>query len=76
MGKLDKSIERILARNTVSYADAEKILLKLGFDFRVRGSHFVFGKSGYPNNVTLKKRSQLLPYQINMLVEVLKDHGY
>lgn len=76
MGKIDKLIERILARNTVSYTDAEKILLKLGFDVRVKGSHHVFGKPGYYNNVTLKKRSQLLPYQINVLVEVLKDHGY
>lgn len=76
MGKTEKLIQKILNGKNVSYDEAETLLTKLGFDVRARGSHHVFGKSGYTKNITLKRRSQLLPYQINLLVEVLKDHGY
>jgi len=47
MSSFDKLIQKILAGSSVSYSDAEKILLNLGYDFRVCGSHHIFGKKGY-----------------------------
>ena len=38
------------------------------------GSHFIFWKEGYEKNISLKKRAQLLPYQIRMLEEVVKNY--
>jgi len=33
-------------------------------------------EKGYGKNVSIKKRAELLPYQIRELKEVLRDHGY
>lgn len=74
MSRLEKLIQKIFARQQVSYKDAEKILLELGYELKVSGSHHVFRKAGF-KHVTLKRRPQLLPYQITDLQEVLRDHG-
>lgn len=76
MGKLEKVTAKILNESDVSYQEAESVLLKLGFEMDVRGSHHVFRRKGYFRNVSIKRRPQLLPYQIKDLKEVLQDHGY
>jgi predicted RNA binding protein YcfA (HicA-like mRNA interferase family) len=37
----------------VTYDEAEKVLLLLGFKLRVKGSHHVFFKDGYLKNVSI-----------------------
>jgi predicted RNA binding protein YcfA (HicA-like mRNA interferase family) len=69
-----KLIQKIFAHQQISYKDAEKILFDLGYELKVSGSHHVFRKTGY-KHVTLKRRPQLLSYQITILQEVLNDHG-
>jgi len=69
-------VQKILKGRDVSYDEAEKLLLKLDFQLEIRGSHHLFRKQGYLRNVSIKRRSQLLPYQITDLREVLRDHGY
>ena len=76
MSKFDKLVKRILDGQSISYKEAETLLKKLGFDLRIRGSHHVFSKLDHERNVSLKIRNQLLSYQIRLLQEVLKDHGY
>lgn len=72
----EKLHQKIFSNSCVSYDDAEKILLSLGFKITIRGSHHVFRKAGFQQNISLKKRSQLRPYQIKLLQEVLIAHGY
>lgn len=76
MTKLEKLIRKLLNNQSISYEEAEIILKRLGFEVNSRGSHHVFRKKGYLKNVCLKKRPQLISYQLRMLQEVLKDHGY
>ena len=77
MSKHEKLVKKILAGGkTISYREAESLLMKLGFEVGVCGSHHVFRKKGYVKNVSIKRRTQLLPYQIRELKEVLEDHGY
>ena len=76
MSKFEKLVQSILNAEPISYNEAESLLKKLGFSLRIRGSHHVFAKKAYEKNVSLKKRNQLLPYQVRLLQEVLKDHGY
>ena len=64
MSKLEKLIQRIMEGRDVSYEEAENILLRLGFKLDIRGSHHIFRKNDYPRNIAIKRRSQLLPYQI------------
>lgn len=75
MSKLEKLVQKIFDGNNVTFSDAEKILLHLGYQLNIRGSHHVFRKPQC-QTITIKKRPQLLLYQINDLKEVLKDHGY
>ena len=76
MGKNDKLINKILENRTITYNEAERLLFKLGFELEICGSHHVFRKKGYFKNISIKKRKQLLPYQLRDLKEVLRDHGY
>lgn len=76
MSSLEKLIQKILGGKKISYKDAERILLSLGFKVKITGSHYVFRKIGTPYNISLKKRPELLAYQIKMLQEVLLNHGY
>jgi predicted RNA binding protein YcfA (HicA-like mRNA interferase family) len=72
----DKLIQKILAGNAnISFGDARSLLLWLGFAERVKGSHYGFRKEGMAN-IILKRRPQLLPYQVELIREVLKKHGY
>jgi predicted RNA binding protein YcfA (HicA-like mRNA interferase family) len=58
MSKIQKLIEKILeGKTTVSYTEAETLLLKLGFKIGIRGSHHVFRKNEYPRNISIKRRS-------------------
>jgi predicted RNA binding protein YcfA (HicA-like mRNA interferase family) len=76
MTKRQKLIHKIFEDRDVSYTDAEKILFWLGFNIDITGSHHIFRKDGYQKNISIKRRSQLKPYQVEMLKEILKDHGY
>ena len=76
MGTYEKLVNQVLDGKKVSYKDAEKILLRLHFELSVSGSHHVFRKDGYRRGISLKRRAELLFYQIRLLQEVLKDHGY
>jgi len=71
MGSLDKIIQKVLDNNQISYKDAERILLSLGFQLKITGSHHVFRKPGTPYNVSLKKRPQLLRYQVKIIRKIL-----
>ncbi len=76
MTSKQKLINKILNQSSISYDEAEKILFTLGFELNIRGSHHIFRKMGFEKNISLKKRSELLPYQVKLLKEVLIEHGY
>ena len=76
MSTYEKLINQVLDGKKISYKDAEKILFRLHFELSVSGSHHIFRKDGYRRSVSLKRRAELLSYQIKLLQEVLKDHGY
>lgn len=76
MSKIDKLIQKILNGKNVSYQEAENLLLSLGFQLKIRGSHHNFRKPGYAKTIAIKRRKLLYDYQIDNLKEVLKDHGY
>lgn len=76
MSKIEKIIFRIFSDSSVTYDEAERILFFLDFSLRVKGSHHIFDKEGYPLNIAVKKRKELRHYQINDLRKILRDHGY
>lgn len=76
MSKFEKLIQKIQNGKNISYSEAETLLIHLGFHLKIRGSHHVFRKAGYEKTISIKRRSQLIDYQIEDLKEVLKDHDY
>jgi len=76
MSKFEKLIQKILTGGQISYTEAERILLSLGFTLEIMSSHHVFRKNGCTKNISIKKRSQLQSYQIKILREILNNHGY
>lgn len=76
MTKAGKLIRKILMGQNVTYRDAEHVLLNLGFELKISGSHHLFRKKGYAKTVSIKKRHLLLHYQIEAVQGVLKNHGY
>lgn len=74
MSKFKKNQLKIKNSQSISYDEATNLLLKLGFQMRSPGgSHFIFWEKGYEKNMSLKKRTELLPYQIRMLEEVIEN---
>jgi predicted RNA binding protein YcfA (HicA-like mRNA interferase family) len=67
MSKWEKLVQKILEERNTSYEEAETVLLKLGFELEVKGSHHIFRKKSYAKNIAIKRRSQLLPYQLRDL---------
>ncbi len=47
MSSLEKLIKKVLSGSQVSYENAERILLFLGFSLTISSSHHIFRKSGY-----------------------------
>lgn len=74
MSRIEKLRLKIKNGQPISYDEAENVLTKLGFDVRSRGSHHVFSKDGYPKNISIKKRSELLPYQMSLILEALERY--
>lgn len=74
MSTHDKLIQKIFAGSSISYDEAEKILLGFGYKLRISGSHHVFSKACY-KTIVLKKRSQFLRYQVKALQEALIENG-
>lgn len=76
MSKFEKLKAKIFNGQSISYEEAESLLVRLGFIVDVKGSHHTFRKKGFSRNVSLKRRSQLLPYQMDLLREVLKENEH
>ena len=56
----------------IRFDDLRQLLLSLGFEMRVRGSHHVFRKSGIEEKVNLQREgSEAKPYQVRQVRNVL-----
>jgi predicted RNA binding protein YcfA (HicA-like mRNA interferase family) len=79
MGKQDKVIDAILRGTSdanISFDDIRGLLLHLGFDERIRGSHHVYRKQGIDEKINIQSLgSKTKPYQVKQIREIiLKYH--
>ncbi|PZN78054.1 MAG: toxin HicA [Candidatus Methylumidiphilus alinenensis] len=79
MGKQDKVIEAILrgtSEANIAFEDIRGLLLHLGFDERIRGSHHLFRKHGIDEKVNIQRAgNKAKPYQVRQIREIiLKYH--
>lgn len=60
MSKFEKLIQKILNGKNISYDDAENVLLHLGFQLKIRGSHHNFRKPQYHRTIAIKKKISIV----------------
>jgi len=75
MGKHDKLLSKILRGTSdanIAFDDHRSLLLWMGFQERIRGSHHLYRKEGINEKVNLQKDgSKAKPYQVRQVREIL-----
>ncbi len=75
MGKYAKLREKILAGSAdgnIEFAALCQLLLRLGFDERVKGGHHIFTRDGVAEIINLQpKGSKAKPYQVKQVRSIL-----
>jgi len=75
MGKHEKLLDKVLRGGSdanIPFEDLPALLLWLGFEERVRGSHHVFRKEGVEEKINIQKPgTQAKPYQVRQVRAVI-----
>ena len=78
MSQKDKLLAKILSGasdTTISFDQLCQLLIKLGFDERIRGSHHIFTKEGVEEILNLQpKQGKAKTYQVKQVREVLRKY--
>ena len=73
--RASKTLRRVLSGTSdaaIRFDDLRELLLNLGFEMRVRGSHHIFRKAGIEEKVNLQREgSEAKPYQVRQVRNVL-----
>jgi predicted RNA binding protein YcfA (HicA-like mRNA interferase family) len=79
MGSIEKVLEQVLrgtADANVAFKDLCRLLHRLGFAERTKGSHHVFRREGLPELITLQEDgSKAKPYQVRQVRGIILKHG-
>jgi predicted RNA binding protein YcfA (HicA-like mRNA interferase family) len=78
MGKYQKLLNSILsgrADANIEFDELCRLLERLGFDGRVRGSHHIFRKPGIPERPNLQSTGgKAKPYQVKQVREIIAKY--
>ncbi len=79
MTKYSKLLSRVLSGRSdgnVDFDELRRLLKRLGFEERTRGSHHVFVRSGIHDMINLQREGRLAkPYQVRQVRTVITAHG-
>lgn len=75
MGKYDKLIFQILrgtSDSNIAFSDLVNLMLYLGFEMHVKGSHHIFRKEGIEEKQNLQKDgNKAKPYQVKQIRKII-----
>jgi predicted RNA binding protein YcfA (HicA-like mRNA interferase family) len=78
MGKYEKVISLILSGSSdsnIAFDDLCRLLRRLGFDTRVRGSHHIFFRTGVVERINLQRDgSKAKPYQVRQIRRIVTQY--
>jgi predicted RNA binding protein YcfA (HicA-like mRNA interferase family) len=79
LGKQEKILEKILRGTSdanIAFDDIRSLLLHLGFEERIRGSHHLYRKDGIEEKLNIQRDgNKAKPYQVRQVREIiLKYH--
>lgn len=79
MTKYGKLLDKVLSGRSDSnldFNDLRRLLKRLGFEERTRGSHHVFVRPGIHDMINLQREGRLAkPYQVRQVRAVITAHG-
>jgi predicted RNA binding protein YcfA (HicA-like mRNA interferase family) len=79
MGKHEKTLLKVIRGGSdanIGFDDLRGLLLHLGFEERVRGSHHMFFKSGIEELINVQRSgNKAKPYQVKQVRAVIARHG-
>lgn len=79
MTRYDKLLARVLSGRSdanIDFDDLRKLLLHLGFQERVRGSHHVLIRPGVEDIINLQRQGRMAkPYQVCQARSVITTYG-
>ncbi|MFZ1748787.1 MAG: type II toxin-antitoxin system HicA family toxin [Saprospiraceae bacterium] len=75
MSKVDKILFKIingLSDKNIDFNEFVNLLLKLGFDLRIKGSHHIFTNEGIEEIINVQsKNGKAKPYQVKQVRELI-----
>jgi len=75
MSKSDKVLEQVLSGRSdenLCFEDLRNLLLRLGFEMRISGSHHVFRMTGVEEKINIQKDgNKAKPYQVKQVRAVI-----
>ena len=78
MTTLEKTLEKVLRGTSdanIAFSDLVRLLNRLGFTRRIRGSHYIYTKPGIEEILNLQpKGSKAKPYQVKQVRHVILRH--
>ncbi|MCC6422731.1 MAG: type II toxin-antitoxin system HicA family toxin [Phycisphaerales bacterium] len=78
MGSAGKILERILRGQSdanIAFRDVRNLLLYMGFEERISGSHHIFRKQGIRQLINLQKDgNRAKPYQIRQIRHIILEY--
>ncbi|HVS11010.1 MAG TPA: type II toxin-antitoxin system HicA family toxin [Planctomycetota bacterium] len=79
MARREKTLSKILRGGSdanIGFEDLRGLLMHLGFEERVRGSHHIFFKPGIEELINLQRSgSKAKPYQVRQVRGVMTRYG-
>ena len=79
LGKYDKLLQQILRGQSdanITFDDLCQLLLRFGFEERVRGSHHLFRKAGVEEKINLQRDgSKAKSYQVRQVRAIILHYG-
>ena len=75
MGKYTKLLASILSGssdNNIAFESLCRFLIRLGFDQRIKGGHFIFSRDGVDEIINLQSLGNLTkPYQVKQVRQII-----
>jgi hypothetical protein len=76
-GKILRRVLEGRADHNIRFSDLRGLLLRLGFDERINGDHYIFGKPGVREIIDLQplKDGNAKAYQVKQVRGILRMYG-
>jgi predicted RNA binding protein YcfA (HicA-like mRNA interferase family) len=78
MGSIEKVLDQVLRGTSdanIAFSDLRRLLGRLGFAERTKGSHHIFRREGLPELITLQEdQSKAKPYQVRQVRNIILKH--